>query len=182
MSNSLQLHWLQHARLPCPSLSPEVCSNSCPLSQWCYLTISSSVTPISSCPQSFPASGSFPRSRLFASSGQSIGASAPVLSVNIQGWLPLGLTSQIPILKSWTPVSYNMTIFGERNFKEMMKVKWGPSNSVSLLKEEIKTVTLRVCLDRGINYVKTYQEAANCKPRKRPQGKPNLPLSLTSSL
>ena len=181
MSHFLQPHGLQHARLPCLS-SPGVCSNSCSLSWWCHPTISSSVTPFSSCPQSFLASGSFPMSWLFTSGGQSIGASAPVLSVNSQGWLPLRLTSQIPILKSWTPVSYNMAIFGERSFKEMIKVKWGPSNSVSLLKEEIKTVTLRVCLGREINYVKTYQEAANCKPRKRPRGEPNLPLPLTSSL
>ena len=75
MSNSFRPHGLQHARLPCPSLSPGVCSNSCPLNQWCHPTASSSVTPFSSCPQSFPASGSFPMSRLFASSSQSIRAS-----------------------------------------------------------------------------------------------------------
>ena len=76
MSDSLQPHGLQHARFPCPSLSPGVCSNSCPLSQWCYLTISSSATLFSFCFQSFPASGSFPVSWLFASGGPSIGASA----------------------------------------------------------------------------------------------------------
>ena len=72
-------------------------TNSCPLSLWCHLTISSSVTPFSSCPQSFPASGSFPMSRLFASGGQSIGASASasVLPINIQGWFPLGLSGLI---------------------------------------------------------------------------------------
>ena len=82
---------LQHARLPCPSLSPWVCSNSCPLGWWCHPTISLSVAPFSSCPQSFTASGSFPTSRLFASSGQSIeaSASASVLSVNNQSWFPL---------------------------------------------------------------------------------------------
>ena len=90
MSNSLQHHGLQHARLPCPSLYPRVCSNSCPLSQWCHPTISSSVTCFSSCPQSFPASWSFPMSWLFASSGQSIGTSVSVLPMNIQGWFPLG--------------------------------------------------------------------------------------------
>ena len=76
---------LQHTRLLCPSLSPGVCSDSCPLN-WCHPTISSSVIPFSSCPQSFPASGSFPMSRLFASDGQSIGvsASASVLPMNIQ--------------------------------------------------------------------------------------------------
>ena len=87
--------WLQHARLPCPSLSPWVCSNSCPLSRWCHPTTSSSVAPFSSCPhQSFPASGSLPMSQLFASGGQSVraSASASVLPMNIQGWFPLGLT------------------------------------------------------------------------------------------
>ena len=98
MSDSLQPHELQHARLPCPSPSPWVCSNSCSLSQWCHPTILSSVTPFSSCPQSFPASGSFPISWLFASGGQSIGASASVLPMNIQGWFSLGLTGLISLL------------------------------------------------------------------------------------
>ena len=77
---SLWPHGLQHTRLPCPSISPRVCLNLCPLSQWCHPTISSSVAPFSSCLQSFPASGSFPISQLLPSGGQSIGASA--LSIN----------------------------------------------------------------------------------------------------
>ena len=91
LSDSLWPHGLQHARLPCPSLSPRVCSNSCPLSWWCHSTISSAIL-FSSCPESFPASGSFQMSQLFASGGQSIGASASasVLPVNIQSWFPLG--------------------------------------------------------------------------------------------
>ena len=91
---TLTTHGLQHARFPCPSLSPRVCSNFCPLSWWCHPTISSSVACFSSCPQSFPASGSFPVSWLFTSGGQSIGASASasVLPMNIQGWLFLGLS------------------------------------------------------------------------------------------
>ena len=99
MSDSLQAHRLQHARLPCPSLSPGVCSNSCPWSHWCHPTISSSVVPFSSCLQSFPAPGSFPMSQLFTSGGQSIGASASasVLPVNIQGWFPLGLIGLISL-------------------------------------------------------------------------------------
>ena len=72
-------------------------ANSCPLTRWCHPTISSSVTLFSSCPQSFPASGAFPMSRLFASGGQSIGASASVLPMNIQCWLPLGLTGLISL-------------------------------------------------------------------------------------
>ena len=93
MSNSLRPHELQHARLLCPSLSPWVWPNSCPLRQWCHPTISSSVVPLSSCPQSLPASGSFPMSQVFTSGGQSTGASAStsVLPVNIQCWFPLGL-------------------------------------------------------------------------------------------
>ena len=99
MSDSLQPQELQHTRLLCPSLSPWGCSNSCPLSRWCHPTISSSVTHFSSCPQSFPASGLFQISQLFASSGQSIGASssASVLPMNIQGWFPLGWTGLISL-------------------------------------------------------------------------------------
>ena len=97
MSNSLRPHELQHPRLPHPSLSPGVCSNSCPLSWWFHLGFSSSVIPFSSCPQSFPASGSFPVSQLVASGHQIIGASASasVFAVNIQSWFPLGLTGWI---------------------------------------------------------------------------------------
>ena len=92
-------HGLQHARLPCPSLSPWVCSDSCPLSQWVHPTISSSVVPFS-CRQSFPASGSFPVSRLVTSGGQSIVASTStsVLPMNIQDWFPLGLTGWMSLL------------------------------------------------------------------------------------
>ena len=87
VSDSVRHHGPQHTRLPCPSLSPGACSNSCPLSGWCHPTFSSSVAPFSSCLQSFPASGSFPISWLFASGGQSIGVSpsVSVLPVSIQG-------------------------------------------------------------------------------------------------
>ena len=100
MSNSLWPHGLQHAMPPCPSPSPRVYSNPCPLSRWCHPTISFSVISFSSCLRSFPASGSFPVSQLFASGGQSIGASASasVLPMNIQGWFPLGLTCCISLL------------------------------------------------------------------------------------
>ena len=97
-SNSLWPHGLQHTRLPCPSPSPGVCSDSCPLSQWCHPITSSSVTPFSSCPKSFPASGPFPMSQLFTSGGHSTGVSALalVLPLNIQGWFPLGLAGFSP--------------------------------------------------------------------------------------
>ena len=90
----LQPHGLQQAWLSCPSLSSGVCSSSCPFSQWCHSTISSSVIPFSSCLQSFPISWSFPKSQLFTSDGQSIGVSASVSvrPINIQDWFPLGLT------------------------------------------------------------------------------------------
>ena len=99
MSNSLQPHGLQHARPPCPSPIPGDYPNSCPLSQWCHPTISSSVVPFSSCLQSFPASGSFLMSQLFTSGGQRIGVSAStsVLPMNIQDWFPLGWTGWISL-------------------------------------------------------------------------------------
>ena len=96
MSSSLWPHGLQHARHPCPSPIPRACSNSCQLSRWCHPIISTSVIPFS-CLQSFPASGSFPMSQFFPSGGQSIGASASVLPMNIQDWFPLGLTDCISL-------------------------------------------------------------------------------------
>ena len=104
MSNSLWPHGLQHTRLPCPSPSPGACSNSCPLSQGCHPTISSSVIPFSSSLQSFPALGSFLMSQLFTSGGQSIGtsASASVLPMNIQDWFPLGWAGLISLQSKGT--------------------------------------------------------------------------------
>ena len=116
MSNSLRPHELQHARLPCPSLSP---SNSWLLSQWCHPTISSSIAPFSSCAQSFTASGSFPMNRLFTLGGQSIraSASASVLPTNIQSWFPLGLTGWISLLsKGLSRVSFSTTIWKHQFF------------------------------------------------------------------
>ena len=95
VSDSLWPYGLQHARPLCTSPTPEVCSNSCPLSWWCHLTSSSSVIPFSSCLQSFSASGSFPMSQFFTSVGQRFGVSASVLPMNIQDWSPLGLTGWI---------------------------------------------------------------------------------------
>ena len=99
VSNSLPPHGLQHARPPCPSSTPRVYSNSCPLSWWCHPSISSSVVPFSSHLQSFPESGSFQMSQLFSSGGQSIGVSAStsVLPVKIQDWFPLGWTGWISL-------------------------------------------------------------------------------------
>ena len=103
----------QHARPPCPSLTPRLHSDSCPLSQWCHPAISYSSVPFSSCPQSFPVSGSFPVSQLFASGGQSIGVSAStsVLPMNTQNWSPLGWTGWISLQsKGLSRVFYSTTV------------------------------------------------------------------------
>ena len=112
MSNSFQPHGLQLARLPCPSPSPKVCSNPCPLNWWWHPTISSSVTPFSACPQSFVASGSFPVSWLFASGGQSTGASSSssVLPMSIQGLFPLGFIGLTLQSKGLSKVFFNITV------------------------------------------------------------------------
>ena len=113
VTDSLWPHGLQHARLPCPSPTPRVHPNICPLSWWCHPTISSSVIPFSTCLQSFPASGSFPMSQLFASGGQSVGASASasVLPMNIQDWFPLAWTGWISLQsKGLSRVFSNTTV------------------------------------------------------------------------
>ena len=114
VSNSLQLCGLQHARVPCPSRFPRICSNSS-LSGGSHPTISSSVIPFSSCPCFFPASGSFPMSQLFASDGQSKGAS--VLPMNIQDWFPAGLTSLISLqFKGLSKVFFSTTVLKHQFF------------------------------------------------------------------
>ena len=126
MSDSLWPHGLQRARLPCPIPSSGACSNSCPLSWWCHPTISSSVVPFSSCLQSFPASGSFLMSRLFAWGGQSIGvsASASVLPMIIQGWFPLGLTGLISLQsKGLSRVSSNTTVQKHQFFSTQLSLQ-----------------------------------------------------------
>ena len=112
MSDSLRPHEPQHARPPCPSLTPGVHPNPCPLSQWCHPTISSSVISSSSHLQSFPASGSFQMSQLFASGGKSIGVSASksVLQMNTQDWSPLGWTGWILQSKGLSRVFSNTTV------------------------------------------------------------------------
>ena len=132
MSNSLKHRGLQHPRLFCPSLSPRVCSNACPLSGWCYLIISSSVTPFSSCPQSFSASGSFPMSWLFASGGQSIEASASVLPVNVQVWFPLGLTGLISLQYKGCSRDHFSTTIKKHQFFSPQVVFMLPSSAAPL--------------------------------------------------
>ena len=117
-SDALRPHGLQHARLPCPSPTPRVYSNSHPLSQWCSPTISSSVTPFSSHLQSFPASGSFQMSQFFISSSQSIGASAStsVLPMNTQDWSPLGWTGWISLQSKGLSKVFSNTIVQNNQF------------------------------------------------------------------
>ena len=128
MSSSLRPHGLQHSWLPCPSLSPRVCSNSCPLSRWCHPTILPSVVPFSSWPQSFPASGTFPVSQLLASGGQNIGASASasVLPTNIQALFPLRLTGLISLqCKRLSRVFSNTTV--QSISFSMLSLFYGPT-------------------------------------------------------
>ena len=125
MSNSLWPHELQHIRPPCPSPTPRVHPNSCPLSQWCQPTISFSVVPFSSCPQSFPASESFPMSQLFTSGGQSTGVSASVsvLPMNTQDWSPLGWTGWISLQsRGLSRVFSNTAVQGIQIGKEEVKL------------------------------------------------------------
>ena len=123
VSDSLQPHESQHARPPCPT--PGVHSDSCPSSQWCHSTISSSVIPFSPCLQSFPASGSFPVSQHFTWGGQSIevSASASVLPVNIQDWFPLGLTRLMPLeFKGLSRVFSNTTVQKHQFFSAQLSL------------------------------------------------------------
>ena len=138
MSNSLRPHGLKHARLPCFSPFLRAYSNSCPSSRWCHPTTSSSVTPFSSCPQSFPASSSFPMSQLSASGGQSIGASASasVLLMNTQGWFPLGLTGLISLLsKGLSRVFSNTTVQKHQFFSAQLSL-WSNSHIHTWLLEK----------------------------------------------
>ena len=118
LSDSLRTHGLQHSRPPCPSPTPWDYSHSCPLSRWCHPTISSSVVPFSSCPQSFPASGSFQMSQFFTSGGQSIGvsASAVVLPMNIQDWFPLGWTYWISLQSEGLSRAFSNTTVQNHQF------------------------------------------------------------------
>ena len=126
MSDSLRPHELQCVRLHCPSLSPRLCSNSCPLRDSYHPTISSSAIPFSSCLQSFPASGSFPMSHFFASGSQSIGASASVHAMNIQGWFSLRLTGLISLLSKALSRVFSDTKFESIN-SLALSLLYGPT-------------------------------------------------------
>ena len=131
MSDSLRPHELQHARPPCPSPTPGVHSDSRPSSLWCHPTISSSVVPFCSHLPSFPASGSFPMSQLFASGGQSIGvsSSASVLSMNIQDWSPLGGTDWISWQFKGLSGVFSSTTVEQHQFFGALPSLWSSSNN-----------------------------------------------------
>ena len=130
--------WTAAPQLPCPLPTPGACSNSCPSSQWCHPTISSSAAPFSSCLQSLPASGSFQMSQVFASGGQSIGASASasVLPMNIQDWFPLGLTGLISFLsKAFSRILSSSTLQKHQFFSTQPSL-WSSSHNHTWLLEK----------------------------------------------
>ena len=135
MSNSLWPHGLQHARPPCPSPTPRVYSNSCPLSPWCHPTISSSVVPFFPRLQSFPVSESFPMSQLFASGGQSIGVStsASVLPMNIQDWFPLGWTGWISLQSKGLSRVFFSTTVQKHQFFGAQPFFWSDSHHLNCI-------------------------------------------------
>ena len=164
MADPFWLHGLQHARVLCLPLSPGVCSNSCPLTQWCYQTISSSVIPFF-CLQSFAESGSFLMSQIFASGGQSIGASASpsVFPMNIQGWLPLGLTVLISLLSKRLSRVFCSTTIRKHQFFSSKSSLWSNFhysvsnyfqmyNTLSLAYSNYKYLSEHKCLDNKDQY------------------------------
>ena len=129
-------HGLQHARIFCPSPTPQACSNSCPLSWWCHPTNSCSVILLSSCLQSFPASGSLPMSQFFSSGGKSIGASASGLPMNIQDWFPLGLTALISLPSKGLSRVFSNTIIKKDQFFGAQFSLWSKSHFYTWLLEK----------------------------------------------
>ena len=138
MSDSWWPHGLQHDRLSCDPLSPGVCTNSCPLSRWCYPTISSSAAPFSSCLQSFPESESLPVSQFFASGGQSIGVSAQasILPMNIQDWFPLGWTGLVSLLIKGLSRVFSNTTVQKHEFFTVQSSLWSNSHIHTWLLEK----------------------------------------------
>ena len=133
------LHGLQHARLPCPSPSPRTCSNPCPFSRWCHPTISSSLVPVSSRLQSFPASWSFPMNQFFASGGQRIGASSSVsvIPMNIQDGFPLGLTGLISLQSKGLSADFSNATVWKHQFFSAQPSLWSNSHICTWLLEKL---------------------------------------------
>ena len=170
--SSLQSWELQHARLPCPSQSLRVCSNSYPLSRRCYLNISSSATPFSFCFHSFPASGSFPLSQLFPSGGQRIGASASVsvFPMSIQGWFPVGWTDLISLQSKGLSRVLSSTTVQKHKFFSTQPSLWSSSHIHTGLLENHnfnymdlgqKSGTFKIFLICSLNFsLLSFQEAS----------------------
>ena len=135
VSNSLQPHGLQHTRLSCPSPTLRACSNSCPLNWWYQPTISFFIISFSSYLQSFPASGSFLMSQFFTSGSQSIGASASVLPINIQGWFPLGLTGLISLQSNGLSRVFSNTTVQKHQFFSAQLTLWNSNIHTWLLEK-----------------------------------------------
>ena len=153
MSDSLQPRGLQHTRFLCLSKTPRAYSNSCPSSQWCYPTISSSVIPFSSCLQSFLASGSFPMSQSFTSGGQSIGVSdsASVLSMNIQDWFPLGLTRLISLQSKGLSGFFSNTTVQKHQLLGIQLSLWSNSHIHTWLLENHSLDEKDICQQSGVS-------------------------------
>ena len=162
VSDSLRPHESQHTRPPCPSPTPGVYPNSCPSSQWCHPAISSSVVPFFSCPQSLPASGSFPMSQLFASGGQSIGvsASASVLPMNTQDWPPLGWTGWLSLQSKRLSRVFSNTIVQKHQF-------FGTQLSSFQLSHPYMTTGKTIALTRWTFVGKVTSLLFNMLPRRR---------------
>ena len=152
MFNSLRPHELQHLRIPCPSLPPGICSNSCPLSQWRHPTISSSVVPSSSCSQSFTASGSFPVSWLFASGDQSIEASASASVLPMQDWFPLGLIGLILTFKGLSRIFSSNTVWRHQFFSAQPSLWSNCHVSIWLLEKQAEGFLNGTYVDKTSHY------------------------------
>ena len=148
LCNSRALH---HARFPCPSLSLGICSNSCPLSQWCCPNISSSVAPFSSCPQSFLTSESFPMIGFLH--GPRIGASAlaSVLPMNIEGWFPLGLTCLISLLSKRLLRAFSRTVIQKHQFFGPQPFLWSISHIHTWLLEKPSFDYMDLCWQSDVS-------------------------------
>ena len=151
MFHSVQPHGLQPARLLCPPPSPGVCSNPCPLSMWCHLIISPSAAPFSSCLQSFPASGSFLRCRIFTSGGQSTGASASALPMNIQGWFPLGLTGLIYLQSKGLSRVFSSVRIQKHPFFSVQPSLWSISHIYTWLMKNHSFDYMDLCLQSDVS-------------------------------
>ena len=146
-------HGLQHPRLPCPSPSPRACSNSCPLNWWCHPTIPSSIMSFSSCLQSFPASGFFLMSWLFASGGQRIGAlaSESVLLMNIQGWFPLRSTGLISLKSKGLSRVFSSTTIWKHQFFGAQPSLWSNSHIYTWLLKNHRFACTDLCRQSDVS-------------------------------